>query len=450
MHQTSPSLYWTLKFFNSLIVSLGFLFFYYFAKEFTKNEEKALWAVFFLACIPCYLSHFIWAHALTVTLFFPAFYCFMKARNDRLFVLPAAIVISGIFLTQPTQSMKFAVLLFSLFLMTSVFTRRFNTRQVLIVVLAVVISSIWWGPVGQDMKRGTSRIALREGAQMTGYSQKTSNIARGLFNPRGGTATREYTLSDFLFPPRINLINNPTGVGLVISFLVLFRLLLLFRRNPNEEPELKIYQWTTLCWLIFTFLGINSATFRLPVGLFAFRFWMLFAIPASLLAADSIAELSKFFKQPIARRTMAMTFVIAALWTSGHAKWRANTTYWSPGIGWVSDDEIKGYLWLRKYLLPETKVFAFIDNLYVIGFDMRADFWSNEYKHAFQNAFDLNLPDLHGRLKKQGYQYLIIGAREIRTFGVEAINKKLKSLYESPLFSLRHCVKNGGWIFKIL
>ena len=33
LHQTSPSLMWTLKFFNALIISLGVLFFYFFVKR---------------------------------------------------------------------------------------------------------------------------------------------------------------------------------------------------------------------------------------------------------------------------------------------------------------------------------------------------------------------------------------------------------------------------------
>ena len=70
LHQTSQSLNWTLKFFNSLIISLGILFFYYFAKSFIGDEQKALYATFVLAMIPCYPSHFIWAHSLVITLFF--------------------------------------------------------------------------------------------------------------------------------------------------------------------------------------------------------------------------------------------------------------------------------------------------------------------------------------------------------------------------------------------
>ena len=66
LHQTSPDLPWTLKFFNALIISLGLIFFYLFAQLFMGNKPKALLATFFLAAVPAYFSHFIWAHALVV------------------------------------------------------------------------------------------------------------------------------------------------------------------------------------------------------------------------------------------------------------------------------------------------------------------------------------------------------------------------------------------------
>ena len=124
LHQTSPSLYWTMKFFNGLIISLGFLFFYFFVREFTRNEAKVLLSTFFLAAIPCYLSHFIWAHSLAVTLFFPAFYCVLKCRDDKRFILPTGIVMAGIFLIQPTQSIKLCLMVFLLFIIIAIVNKK--------------------------------------------------------------------------------------------------------------------------------------------------------------------------------------------------------------------------------------------------------------------------------------------------------------------------------------
>ena len=83
LHQTNDSIQWSMKFFNALIISLGIIFFYFFAREFIGNSKKALFATFVLAMIPCYLSHFIWAHALVITLFFPAMYCLERIKYDK-------------------------------------------------------------------------------------------------------------------------------------------------------------------------------------------------------------------------------------------------------------------------------------------------------------------------------------------------------------------------------
>ncbi|MDP3640715.1 MAG: phospholipid carrier-dependent glycosyltransferase, partial [Nanoarchaeota archaeon] len=100
LHQTSPELQWTMKFFNALIISLSLIFFYLFAKEFMRNQNKALLATFFLAAIPAYLSHFIWAHALAVTIFFPTVYAFYKIREDSRWMYPAIILLASVWVSQ--------------------------------------------------------------------------------------------------------------------------------------------------------------------------------------------------------------------------------------------------------------------------------------------------------------------------------------------------------------
>ena len=59
LHQVSASISWTLKFFNTVIIVLGIAFFYFFARSFLNNANKALFATFVLFAIPSYLSHFI-------------------------------------------------------------------------------------------------------------------------------------------------------------------------------------------------------------------------------------------------------------------------------------------------------------------------------------------------------------------------------------------------------
>lgn len=452
MHQTSPSMYWTLKFFNGLIISLGILFFFSFARQLTQNSQKAILATFFLAAIPCYLSHFIWAHSLVVTLFFPAFYAILKSSEDKRFLLPASLIVAGIFVTQPTQSIKFIILLFLLVAAVSIVKKKCWKEPVIIGIVAILVSLLWWGPVFMKMATGSLKLAMRTSIQDLGNTEKTAGFLRDLFSPEGGTATRAYALNDYLFAPEHNMINNPTGIGIQLCILALIGIVLLLRylKKRGEEENNKIYAMTVLLWLIFTFLGLNSKTFHLPMGLVAFRFWMLLAIPISLLAAESIYGLMAFIQRPLIRAASVFLLISSVLFTSGYSKFDINTTVWPWGVDWGSREELMGYIWMRKNLKKNTKVFAFTDNLFVIGNDMHADYWSEAYQSSFNDAIHMDADKLHAALKKNQFQYIVVGQREVKEFGVEVVNKNLKSLRESHLFEFVHGAGKGARIYRVL
>ncbi|MFH1125514.1 MAG: hypothetical protein V1703_00165, partial [Candidatus Altiarchaeota archaeon] len=79
LHQYNTSLQWTLKFFNAFLIGLSIIMAYYFIRLFTGSEEIALGGAFILTVVPCYLSHFIWAHTLGQVLFYPTLYAVEKA-----------------------------------------------------------------------------------------------------------------------------------------------------------------------------------------------------------------------------------------------------------------------------------------------------------------------------------------------------------------------------------
>jgi len=388
LHQIHPSIYWTLKFFNGFIISLGFLFFYIFVKQFSQNNTAAVIATFFLACIPCYLSHFIWAHALAVTLFFPAFYLALKVQLDKRFILPACLVISGIYLTQPTQSIKFTIMLFLLIIMSALFKKEGWKRMFIALMLGAMLSLLWWGPKLNDMRTGNFKLALRKDRIISVLTKKFSlEFKKHIFAPDGGTATRSYTAQDYFFPRKFNYINNPIGVGSVLCLLSLLGVFYCVKSIRDEKIEKKIYGSTILAWLIFTFLGMNTQTFNFPFGLFAFRFWMLFAIPISILAAETLTRWAIRKDITILSRINLTVILICVLINSGYFKFKANTGIWPWGVFWNSKQELSGHVWLRNYLPANSKVFTFTDNLFVIGNDMRADFWSQEYKNSFKKCY---------------------------------------------------------------
>lgn len=449
LHQTSPSLYWTIKFFNGFIVVWGILFFYFFAKKFIGNDNKALMATFFLASIPCYLSHFIWAHSLVVTLFIPAFYLVLKAKENKRFSLPAGIVIAGIFLTQPTQPIKFMIMLFFLILAIYLVEKRIKGHLIFIPIIGILLSLLWYGPVLKEYRSQKLTLMTASHNYPLKNAQTINEMASGLFNPLAGSTTKVHKIYHYLFPPLLNDRNNPVGIGFVLSFLALLGIISYFHLIKKGNRKERIYAITTLFWLFFTFLGVNSMTFSLPIGLFAYRFWALFAIPVSLMAAEASIEWMSSFNKSF-KKIFLIIVVATVLLTSAYPKYITNTYIWAWGVFWNSKREMRGYLSLRNNLKPNTKVFAYTDNLFVIGHDMQCDYWSTRYQKAFKNAIDFDPAKLHNALRENGYEYIIIGEREIRKFGNDVIKQKIIHLKGSNLFELAHEIKNSIWIFKVL
>ena len=431
LHQISPSLYWTIKFMNAFIVSLSFLFFYLWSLELSKSKILSLTAMFILSCLPSYLSHFIWAHSLAMTLFFPAFICIKKCVQDQKFILPGAVCTAGIFLTQPTQSIKFVIMAL-LLILAFIFTyRRIPFRPLAALGLAVLISLLWYGPVLTGMVKGTSQLAARTAQDPTQTFQTKSVVPR-LFHPSSGTATRSYSLEDYIYIPEYNYVNSPIGIGITFFLLGLIGIVIhvfhMLSKAGEGGEEAKFYSLTILFWLIFTFLGMNSQTFNLPVGLFAFRFWMLFAIPVSLLSADALLWLMYIFNTPVKRKIFFVAMLFLFINTTGYYKYKVNTSWWSYGVYWTSDEEMKAFIWMRKNLPINTKVFEPIDNIFVLGHDMLSEPWKEEYKKYFNNVTELSVDDLYQRLTRMGYEYIIIGPREKRVYGAEKtidLQKKL-------------------------
>jgi hypothetical protein len=456
LHQTSLSLYWTLKFFNILIISLSILFFFFFAKQLANDDKKALFSTFVLASIPSYLSHFIWSHALALTLFFPAFYCLIKLTEDKRFFAAAMLVIGGILVVDPTQAFKFVVMLFLFFVAWSIVNKKFQTDIFLTSVAGCILSLLWWVPAliryaheAKPLLDDTLNFVVTNQHETTN-STELFNLIKDLFSPSSGSATRVYRIEDFIWPPTINMINNPIGIGVVVSILAAVGIYICLKSLRGRDLVHNLFCLTALVWFLFTFLGVNSMTFHLPVGLFAFRFWMLLAIPVSLLAAEAFTFILSRLKLTASKIIFTVAAIVGILFSSAFTKYDINTGRWSFGIYWTSMEEMKGYSLLRENLRPNTKVFSFSDNFFVIGFDMDCDFWKPETINFSKNAINMDLASLSSWLKKHDYEYIIVGQREIKKFGAKAVGKRIHQLSTSKLFRLEYNFKNAVFIFKLV
>lgn len=494
LHQTSPDLTWTLKFFNTLIISLGVLFFYLFAQAFLGSREKALLATLVLAAVPAYLSHFIWSHGLAVTLFFPTMYAFLQlqqnnnnnnnkennnnsngnsdGRNDnnsrRWFYLSSLLVASIWVVQSFEEPIKLTVLLLLYLIITSVTSRHWSVRPFLSIVTGLALSLFWWGVMMQKYTlRGFVRYftgerifpgvvnpaditSLAASSSTAGSSvvnsfslfHKLSEMWHSLTSP-GGSGSRAYSASDFLFARGENMINNPIGIGLVVSLLVLLGVIyaLWHYRRRLVEPS-QTWLAVTLIWLIYTFWAVNGQTFPFSIARGPFRTWLLLAIPVALLAAEGARIILSFFRPwKLVRILVLVLLLLGVVLTSGYPKYQVNTSIWPTSGTFNQPGEVFEYAVWFKTLPPDTTVFLYSPrDKIVIGLGKYSCLWCEEVLDFRNQIIYQDADALHTFLKSQGYEYLVLNGRMDsryfgKTFGENATTTLLPQRYNEILNS---------------
>jgi len=459
LHQTSSSLMWTLKFFNALIIALGLLFFYFFAKEFMNSKNMALFSTFILAAIPCYFTHFVWALVLAPPMFFVSMYYLEWIKYDSKSLYVAGLAIAGLLLTQPSMAFKAGVLLLVYFIIKNVI-HKINLKQTLYAcVLGILVSLLWWFKHGMGMVLRGARAGGGKNTLVAGESLNFIEYIQRTFPPSSGTATRAYSFKDFFVSQPFGGINVQIGFGIVISLLLI--LALIYVLVKHKQVIQKRYSWVliSVLWFVLMFLNINSLTFNLPVGFFSFRSWLLLAIPVALLSSVGFWFLLSFSKKfKVAKILIIIIVVVGVIGTAGYQKYHHNTLpSWPPGAGWTSMEEVEAYLWL-KGLPANTNVFAYVpdDDATIIGLDKFSCSWCEDVVNYRLTLLDRDTEELYNWLKSKEYEYLVIGGMSYKYFSKEVGENKTTALLPkiteeiatSNLFEMVY-QNNGAIIFKL-
>ena len=460
LHQTSSNLNWTIKFFNALIISLGFIFFFLFAKEFTASSSKALFATFVLAAIPSYLSHFIWAHSLVITLFFPALYALHKSLEDQKWLLPLLLIVASIWVTQNMeQPIKLTTMLLLYVVVLSFIFGKVYWKQITAILSGIATSFLWWGvmihkytfSVFQEYYGGT-KVQAGETLVLAGSEGQFSilnflkSVVLLITNP-GGSASRPYTLSDFFFAKGENMINNPIGVGSIVSLLALVGIILiLWRYRSRLVAPSSSWQCVAIFWLIYTFWGINGMTFPISVARAAFRVWPLLAISLAFIIAEGVHLLLDYFaKNKFLQKTILVFAIIGIVLTSGIAKYELNTAVWPTSGSFISPAIAVSYGTWFSTIPDDTSVFLYAprDKL-VIGFGKFSCLWCQEVIDFREGIVNASAEELYNFLKRNNYQYLILsGPMDLRYFentyhvpsAQEVLQKKYTEIVQTNKFS---------------
>jgi len=432
MLQTAQSVVWTLKFFTALIISLSILFFYFLAKNLMQDRGKALFATFLLAAMPCYLSHFIWALALMMPMFFMAFYSLEQVANDRKWIIPSGLSVAGILLTQPSHAVKFAVLLSAYIVIRFAYDRKRGIKLAGAGILGLLLSFVWWGPM--IAMHGLSGVMEAFGL---------SHVAEQV-----GSATRVYTASDYFIATGQNMINNPVGVGIVMMSLLLLSLLaVLLSYNHLKKKE---GSWIAIstAWLVIAFLGLS----QIPFAFYAFRFWMIFAFAAALVCTFGMWFIMRLGRSAGIPSFILLLLVIAGvLATSFVQKYEVNNAQWGPGARWTTQDDFadfNGYMSLLS-LPVNTKVFTFGDEAIIIGVDKSLCPWCKGEQEFKKMGFNQTAASAHAWLKNNGYGLVVMDSKQLERYGVNESNAFVSEMIGSGYYTQVFATGNNFRIYKV-
>lgn len=404
--QINHNMYFTLKFTNVLIISLGVLFFYFMVKQFYKSENKAIFAAFCLAMIPCFLTHFIFATVLGVLLFFPAFYCLEKTKENKWWFIPASLIIASILITHAVCSIAFGVF-YCVYLL-------FNRKLTVFLsgLFGVLLSLIFWIP-------GIIKYTW------TGLLQHIGVGGLETIINAAGTADRTYTLLDFLIAPSQNTINTSTGIGIALSLSAIIGIIILFKKNTNKEC------FIPFIWFLIALIMVNLA--NAPFKIYPFRWWTFMAIPICILAAMG---LDWFWSKSQFCKFVALLCLLGIFIFSGIPKFNINTATWSPSPSMMQYGVIKDYAWMKDNLPKNSHVYEFNSMGKLNGFNMYYCAWCKNDVEVGDMFLNLTAEEIWNYLKDMDYQYLVINGFYAEKFDMNKINEKIKELAELGKFRM--------------
>lgn len=466
--QSNSSPFWTMKFFNLLIISLATIFIYLFVKEFSKDSSIALFSALILTIIPSFLSHFIWSTVLGIVLFFPALYCVVMLDHDKKWLIPSIIVIASILVTVPVTAFYFGAFLGLYWLGKVIATRKLNLSIIMAGLGSLVLSMFFW--LHMFIKYGLEKVFLHLRLFRAGsISYKkiidlhgTGAVMRNpdgsvMMNPDGTVATLKYHFNDFFVAPKQNMINNPTGIGVLLTILVIIGIIYLFYKIIAKRKELKQFfienSWLVISfiWFIFALLSVLGEYFpyRMP---YPFRAWSYLAIPVAIIGSFgyiALARLSRKIKLPVI--IMLLIVFIGLLLTSGYQKYTVNTSIWSSEnfYGPNAFEEVKPFLWMKDNLQKDTKVLSYCgDWLDVLGFDKLQEGWLPEIGNFNKDVINMSVEDVASFMSKYEYSYLIVDVQCLKNYNITFTNERLQDIATSGKFEIVYNSPTGNILRK--
>jgi hypothetical protein len=463
-HQLNNSMTWTLKFFNSLIITLTVPLFYLFSLSIFKKKKKAVAGTAIIFAMP-FMGHFIWAQSLVIPLFFCCFYFLMSAKENKNFLYLSIVSLASIYVTQPSAAFIFTIMLL-LYWTVSLFYRQ-NTsflkkgdNDLIITGLGggLLALAFYWLPI--YFKYGYI------------YLFKGIGMFHGLFAVNAETLLTDassgdkYDLLDYFFSvSQMGILQAPGWGPVVFLLVVVFIVITSIRPKKLNKNYLLIVM---LVWLIFGILGTLGNS--LPIRLFPNRFWVFLAIPTAILATEGLFLLLGCLKNKKDLKFHLVTFVALGVFCTSFLPFlNVQTLWWPGGIIWDDWKDLRSHLWIKDNIPQDSRVFNVCSTQRkVVAYNMESEVLNNEIITFQQEMQSKEKKVVVGELRflidKYKYDYILLDkTAQHRENGVFVPNKMINyctnpdtmvynDIYESIIhneaFSLERNFNDRIYLFK--
>jgi len=392
MHQTNDSISWTLKFFNSLMCGLAILFFYVFIRNYVY-DETAIAGTFIIAMLQSFMSHFIWSQSYLIMMFLVAFYSLKSMERDWSWFFPAVISIAAVFLTQPSGAVIFIIMFVGCFF-ANVLTNGFWSEidSIMVMIIGGAVAGVYWFVM--LMNYGFDGLMKGVGFYTDMVSGVGADTSSGVI----------YSFKDFFLPPILSRMDQPIGLGPVITIILLFSLVYILIRTKIILRQ--NYITLSCIWFLITLLGVQGNA--LPWKLMPHRFWVFLAIPVSMICGYGFIKFIYMFKKKSIRVILTGVIVMLVVLSSGFPKYMMQTAKWRHGSG-ILDSELDGFNKLKE-LPPNTRVFVYQlgRDMIAIGYDKYSPEWEPDIIDFRKNIRFADESGFKRFLKDNEYEYMLM------------------------------------------
>ena len=154
-------------------------------------------------------------------------------KKDKKWIFIAALIIASIWVTQLlSQPIKLTIMVIIYLIIGSITYRKFLKKEFIALMSGIILSFLWWGVMIKkyslkgflSQTGGASLVTSTKSSvpSSINFIDKLISLIKTLTNP-GGTASRAYTFNDFFIAKTQNMINNPIGIGWILSILALIK-----------------------------------------------------------------------------------------------------------------------------------------------------------------------------------------------------------------------------------